>query len=895
MKAFFNRFLFLLCIGFVYSVILTSTAFAATFEVDDPSHPSAGGGACKTGVANDCSFEEAVAIANATPGADDIVFNMPGFFPSWSISITAPISITEALTIDGYTQPWTSTPNTVPAPGLSDAILNVMIDGSGLKPGENCFDINTVVAGDPVLIKGFAIGYCPQHGISIAGSNVTIQGNYIGTTLSGTTSAPNGGAGIYVTKAHDIIIGGPNPADRNVISGNIGSGIEFSDSVNGSDIEGNFIGLDKTGLVGLGNGNFGIIMGLISSPASISGNNIGNGPSDIGNGKRNYIAGNTVTGIYVAGGWTTKLFGWNHIDNNYIGTDVYGTTAIANGKGGIDIFVSDDVRVEENLISGNSGNGVSVSGDDKAAITSNRIGIYTNLIGTDSSGTASLGNTGTGVLLHNGTNRSYVGDSTIPGSGNIIAYNTWAGVTVLEENPPFSTDDNKIEINSIYNNGGIGIDLASDGVTLNDASDADLGANNLQNYPIVESVVYSGGNTTITGSLHSVPLRDNYRIEVFANDAADPTGYGEGQTYLGSTIIAALDAFGDGAFTVVVAGDYTGKYITATTTDKSLRTSEFGPMASADLSISKTSTAASRQGESVTFTITVSNALGPNNATDVKVTDLIGGGFQYASYTASAGTYNSTTGIWDVGNLAFGSSETLTINAQVKSCGNLSNTATISASGQFDNDILNNAATANLTITCSPIAGGRPEGYVFQDTSETQAQDESSHEKDTKYCSYEFSPKDPEKITRYEFTKLMLEFNCYDLPTEMPEGTKSFSDYPRKTYEDVEENIIVATMYAAVDNGIINGYADGTLQPYSSIVNAEASKILYNALGEATNSYNPLWTILPKSISGVEWFAKYFMFIIELIENENLIPYGTVTQTDAENMVEFVLQKYPGV
>ena len=85
----------------------------------------------------------------------------------------------------------------------------------------------------------------------------------------------------------------------------------------------------------------------------------------------------------------------------------------------------------------------------------------------------------------------------------------------------------------IYSNGGLGIDLGGNGVTQNDTGDADTGANNLQNFPIVTYATILNGNLTVHGSLNSTP-NTTYRIEVFINDAADATGYGEGQMYLGS-------------------------------------------------------------------------------------------------------------------------------------------------------------------------------------------------------------------------------------------------------------------------------------------------------------------------------------------------------------------------
>ena len=95
-----------------------------------------------------------------------------------------------------------------------------------------------------------------------------------------------------------------------------------------------------------------------------------------------------------------------------------------------------------------------------------------------------------------------------------------------------------IEGNSIFSNGGLGIDLNRDGVTPNDIlpGDPDTGPNNLQNFPVLTSVSSSGGTTTINGTLNSTP-NTTFRIEFFANDMLDPSGNGEGQIFLGSTSV----------------------------------------------------------------------------------------------------------------------------------------------------------------------------------------------------------------------------------------------------------------------------------------------------------------------------------------------------------------------
>ncbi len=135
---------------------------------------------------------------------------------------------------------------------------------------------------------------------------------------------------------------------------------------------------------------------------------------------------------------------------------------------------------------------------------------------------------------------------------------------------------NIISANSIYNNGGLGIDLGNDGaVTENDDDDTDVGANNLQNYPVLDKTVISLGEIYIDGHLKSMPDK-SYTLEFFASKLADNTGYGEGQTYLGSAIVTT-DADGNASFTDQKFPYQTiyGDVITATATDPDRNTSEF--------------------------------------------------------------------------------------------------------------------------------------------------------------------------------------------------------------------------------------------------------------------------------------------------------------------------------
>lgn len=134
-------------------------------------------------------------------------------------------------------------------------------------------------------------------------------------------------------------------------------------------------------------------------------------------------------------------------------------------------------------------------------------------------------------------------------------------------------------------NGALGINLDAptdppSGVTPNDPFDADAGANNLQNFPAISLGLVVGTNTLLNGSLHSTPAR-SFTIELFRNAAADPSGHGEGDVFVGRTNVIT-DGAGNAAFSVLVPADWNGWWFTATATDQLTGdTSKFGPAVAA--------------------------------------------------------------------------------------------------------------------------------------------------------------------------------------------------------------------------------------------------------------------------------------------------------------------------
>ena len=118
---------------------------------------------------------------------------------------------------------------------------------------------------------------------------------------------------------------------------------------------------------------------------------------------------------------------------------------------------------------------------------------------------------------------------------------------------------------------------------------------------------------------------------------------------------------------------------------------------SADLALTKTVSDANPDvGDQVVFTVTLTNQ-GPDTATNVAVTDLLPAGLTFVSATLSQGAYNPATGLWTVGTLGAGPPATLQITATVVSVSQLTNTATVTASDQFDPNVANNSATAVVT------------------------------------------------------------------------------------------------------------------------------------------------------------------------------------------------------
>jgi hypothetical protein len=286
-----------------------------------------------------------------------------------------------------------------------------------------------------------------------------------------------------------------------------------------------------------------------------------------------------------------------------------------------------------------------------------------SFIGTDRTGSSALPNRGDGILVDT------TSDNAI-GPNNVIAFNGGAGVSIsgslnkIESNRiaanagagavVVSGTGNAISSNAIFDNGGLGIDLVAaggvgDGVTPNDPGDADTGANDLQNSPVLTSALSGAGATTILGTLNSTP-NTPFRVRFYWSTTCNPSGYGQGATPLGLTSTAA-DANGDATFTFTFGFEIpTGHVVTATAEPTTGGTSEFSKCLPVNTTVGLTPAALTLlTRDTGTLTVDLSEPAGVNGVTvslastntavaDVLPSVTIPGGATSASVAVTSGT-----------------------------------------------------------------------------------------------------------------------------------------------------------------------------------------------------------------------------------------------------------------
>ncbi len=256
-------------------------------------------------------------------------------------------------------------------------------------------------------------------GIADAGTNANVvAGNYIGVDVSGTVALANAQAGISVWNgATNTKIGtdGSNDAfnanERNIISGNAGSGVNIFDATtSGTTVAGNYIGTNVTGNAVIGNGINGVEIHAGANHTRIGTNS--DGVNDAA--ERNIISANTHDGVSIADSGTNN----NTVAGNYIGTNANGNSALGNASVGVRIVSAtsnvigtngDGVNdaAERNIISGNTFNGIVFYDSDYNVVAGNYIG--TDVSGSFGLANGSAGNWSQGIRISGSSKYNRIG------------------------------------------------------------------------------------------------------------------------------------------------------------------------------------------------------------------------------------------------------------------------------------------------------------------------------------------------------------------------------------------------------------------------------------------------------------------------------------------------------
>lgn len=524
--------------------------------------------------------------------------------------------------------------------------------GSLIAAGKNVIGGNNL---DGVVIDG------------PASTGNRLLNNWIGfNIISGAESLfiPNQNGVVLSNSASYNIIGNGTAAGADVIDNNRFDGILISGvGTLGNTFTGNIVGLNPDGGSAFGNAQDGIH--IDNSPGNIIGGTAaGAGNTISSNNNGVVIVGQTATGTVLLG--------------NFIGTATDGVNMLGNAVDGVLInnaplnTVGGTAAGAGNVISGNN-RGVVITG---VLATDNMV--LGNFIGTDLTAKVNVHNQIDGILITGGAANTTVGGS-IAGAGNSIDYNAGSGVYVD------TGTANAIRGNGIYQNTGPGI-------YLNPANNA----NKLQPAPTLTAASPNGPGVNVQGTLAAAPVV-TYTIEFFASASKDSSGFGQGQTFLGSTTVTT-DAMGNATFKTDVATPVvSGQFVTATATDPQGNTSQFSnaiPAVPAQLQFSAATYAVNEADGAATITVTRAGG---------------SGGTVSVNFATSAGTANPGVDYTDKSGTLFFlpnvSTQTFTIPIfDAKKVGG-SLTVNITLSNALNGALLGSPATSTLTINDNDSPG----------------------------------------------------------------------------------------------------------------------------------------------------------------------------------------------
>lgn len=500
----------------------------------------------------------------------------------------------------------------------------------------------------------FNISGAGPHTISVASALPAITDSVV---IDGWSEPDFSSTPVIVLDGNDVSADGlrlSSTADGSTIRGLVirdfnGDGIEIAAGSDNNTIVGNDIGHLTNSGTDAGSGEANAFNGLHILGAN---NTIGGTTAGWGN----VLSGNNDGGITITGAAATG----NVVQGNLIGTNAAGTAVIANGVDGI--LIDDDAAnntiggtttAARNVISGNTDDGIELDGGATGNL------IRGNFIGTDITGTVDLGNRSDGVLVNASTTNNQIG-GTVAGAGNTIAFNDGIGV----DQTGGAGTGNSVLGNSIHSNGSLGIDLNGNGVTANDAGDGDTGPNRLQNFPTLTSARTDDfSSVSVTGTLNSTASA-TFRVEFFASSAADASGHGEGERFLGFATVTT-DGSGNASFSQTLAASVmAGEVLTATATNSATGdTSEFSASVGLyGIVVSPTSgLITTEDGGTASFSVVLTLAPTADVTVNISSSDTTEGTVSVASLLFTTANWNvaqnvTVTGVSDFladGNIAY--------------------------------------------------------------------------------------------------------------------------------------------------------------------------------------------------------------------------------------------------
>lgn len=443
-------------VGCAGALAVAGTAPAASYTVDTSSDDgSAPFQICDSSPGN-CSLRGAITRANANTGADDIAFAIPtsdsGYVAATQHWRIAPATELPLISDDLLIDGYTQPGATANtlAPDQGGSNAALKIELHG--PGGSTTGLMVGNGSPRLTVRGLAINRFGTNLSLLAPGPHRVEGCFLGTDITGSQAIAANGNSMGIRQRGQAVIGGTTPAARNVISGN------------------GYIGLwDESGTT-------------TAQPSSVQGNLFG-----------------------LAADGTTVLAGQD-----------YGVYLSGAAPGGL--FGGDSVAAR-NLFAGNELGAFYFTGNTGAA-NAPATRIQGNVFGTDWSGTlarpnganpASPSQAQPTITVFRGGSCGVAIGGNAAGEGNLIANGAAAGVHIA------NCTGAAVQGNAFRGN-RIGIDLSAssfaDGITPNDAGDADSGGNRLQNFPVIDSATYSGGTVTLTYRIDSTTANATYPLRV---------------------------------------------------------------------------------------------------------------------------------------------------------------------------------------------------------------------------------------------------------------------------------------------------------------------------------------------------------------------------------------------